>query len=51
MQLDGYNMIIEHTTRDKHQNADKLSKKTKFYEKQEQRKADRPEMKEMGFRS
>ena len=26
--LDGYNMIIEHRTRDKHQNADILSKKT-----------------------
>ena len=36
--LDGYNMIIEHRTRDKHQNADSLSKKTEFYERQEQRK-------------
>ena len=26
--LDGYNMIIEHRTRDKEQNADSLSKKT-----------------------
>ena len=28
--LDGYHMIIEHRTRDKHQNADSLSKKTEF---------------------
>ena len=27
VRLDGYNMIIEHRTRDKHQNADTLSKK------------------------
>ena len=45
---DGYNMIIEHRTRDKHQNADSLSKKTEFYERQEQREADRPEIKD-GF--
>ena len=37
-------MIIEHRTRDKHQNADSLSKKTEFYERQEQREADRPEI-------
>ena len=41
-------MIIEHRTRDKHQNADSLSKKTEFYEIQEQREADRPEIKD-GF--
>ena len=41
-------MIIEHSTRDKHQNADSLSKKTEFYERQEQREADRPEIKD-GF--
>ena len=41
-------MIIEHRTRDKHQNADSLSKKTEFYERQEQREADRPEIKD-GF--
>ena len=46
--LDGYNMIIEHRTRDKHQNANSLSKKTEFYERQEQREADRPEIKD-GF--
>ena len=46
--LDGYNMIIEHRTRDKHQNTDNLSKKTEFYERQEQREADRPEIKD-GF--
>ena len=41
-------MIIEHRTRDKHQNADSLSKKTEFYERQEQREADTPEIKD-GF--
>ena len=48
VRLDGYNMIIEHRTQDKHQNADSLSKKTEFYERQEKREADRPEIKE-GF--
>ena len=46
--LDGYKMIIENRTRDKHQNADSLSKKTEFYERQEQREADKPEIKD-GF--
>ena len=46
--LDGYNMIIEHRTRDKHQNADSLSKKTEFYKRQKQREANRPEIRE-GF--
>ena len=41
-------MIIERRTRDKHQNSDSLSKKTEFYERQEQREADRPEIKD-GF--
>ena len=41
-------MIIEHRTRDKHQNADSLRRKTEFYERQEQREADRPEIKD-GF--
>ena len=41
-------MIIEHRTRDKHQNADSLSKKTEFYERQEQREAVRPKIKD-GF--
>ena len=48
VRLDGYNMIIEQRTRVKHQNADSLSKKTEFYERQEQREANRPEIKE-GF--
>ena len=48
VRLGGYNMTIEHRTRDKHQNADSLSKKTEFYERQEQREADRPEIKD-GF--
>ena len=41
-------MIIEHRTRDKHRNADSLRKKTEFYERQEQREEDRPEIKD-GF--
>ena len=41
-------MIIEHRTRDKHQNANSLSKMTEFYVRQEQREANRPEIKE-GF--
>ena len=45
LRLDGYNMIIEHKTQDKRQNENILSKKTEFYEKQQQRKADRPEIK------
>ena len=48
VRLDGYDMIIVHRTRDKHQNADSLSRKTEFYERQEQREADRPEIKD-GF--
>ena len=48
VRLEGYNMMIEHRTRDKHQNADSSSKKTEFYERQKQREADRPEIKE-GF--
>ena len=48
VRLDGYNMIIEDRTRDKHQNADSLSKRTEFYETQEQSEADRPEIKD-GF--
>ena len=45
MRLDGYNMVIEHRTRDKHQNADSLSKKAEFYERQVQRETDRLEIK------
>ena len=37
VRLDGYHMIIEHRMRDKHQNADSLSKKTEFYERLEQK--------------
>ena len=48
VRLDGYHMIIERRTRDKLQNADSLSKKTEFYERQVQREADRPEIKD-GF--
>ena len=45
VRLDGYDMIIEHRTREKPQNADSLSKKTNFYERQEQKENDRPEIK------
>ena len=48
VRLDGYDIIIEHRTRYKHQNANSLSKKTELYERQEQREADRPEIKD-GF--
>ena len=48
MRLDGYHMIIEHRMRDKHQNADRLSKKTEFYERLEQKQANQAEIKE-GF--
>ena len=37
VRLDGYHMIIEHRMRDKHQNADSLSKMTEFYERLEQK--------------
>ena len=46
--LDGYHMIIEHRMRDKHQNADSLSKKPEFYERLEQKQASQAEIKE-GF--
>ena len=39
VRLDGYHMIIEHRMRDKHQNADSLSKKTELYERLEQKQA------------
>ena len=48
VRLDGYHMIIEHRMRDKHQNADSLSKKTEFYERLEQKRANQAEVKE-GF--
>ena len=46
--LDGYHIIIEHRTRDKHQNADSLSKKTEFYERLEEKQANQAEIKD-GF--
>ena len=48
VRLDGYNMIIDLRTRDKHQNADSFSKETELYERQEQREADRVKIKD-GF--
>ena len=41
-------MIIEHRMRDKHQNADNLSKKTEFYKILQQKQANQAEIKE-GF--
>ena len=47
VRLDGYHMIIEHQTRDKHQNADSLSKKkTELYERLEERQASQAEIKD-----
>ena len=48
VRLDGYHIIIEHKMRDKHQNADSLSKKTELYERLEQKQANQTEIKE-GF--
>ena len=48
VRLDGYHMITEHRTRDKHQNADSLSKKTEFYERLEEKQANQSEIKD-GF--
>ena len=48
VRLDGYHMIIEQRMRDKHQNADSLSKKTEFYESLERKQANQAEIKE-GF--
>ena len=41
-------MIIEHHTRDKHQNVDSLSKKTEFHERLEEKQANQAEIKD-GF--
>ena len=48
VRLDGYHMIIEHRTLDKHQNADSLKKKTEFYERLEEKQANQSEIKD-GF--
>ena len=48
VRLDGYHILIEHRMRDKHQNADSLSKKTEFYERLEQKQANQAKMKK-GF--
>ena len=44
VRLDGYHIIIKHRTRDKHQNADSLSKKTEFYERLEEKQANQSEI-------
>ena len=41
-------MIIGHRTRDKHQNAESLSKKTEFFERLEEKQANQRETKD-GF--
>ena len=48
VRLDGYHMIKEHRTRDKHQNADSLRKKTEFYKRLEEKQANQAEVKD-GF--
>ena len=45
VRLDGYHMIIEHRMRDKRQNADRLRKKTEFYERLKQKQANQAEIK------
>ena len=46
VRLVGYHMINEHRMRNKQQNADSISKKTEFYERLEQKQANRAEIKE-----
>ena len=46
VRLDGYQLLPEHRMRDKHQNADSLSKKTEMYERLEQKQANQAEIKE-----
>ena len=48
VRLDGYHMIIGHRMRDKHQNADKLGKKTGFYKWLDQKQTKQAEIEE-GF--
>ena len=43
--LDRFKKKIVHRTREKHFNADGLSKKTEFYEQREERRANEPKMK------
>ena len=46
VRLDGYHMITEQRTRDKHQNADSLSKMTEFFERLEEKQANQAEIKD-----
>ena len=48
VRLDGYHVIIQHRTRDKHQIDDSLSIKTEFYERLEEKQANQAEIKD-GF--
>ena len=40
--LDQFNFVVEHRRREKHQNADGLTKKTEFYEQQEKQREEAP---------
>ncbi len=40
--LDQYSLVIEHRRREKHQNADGLTKKTEYYEEREKQAKDAP---------
>ncbi len=42
--LDQFNFVVEHRKRERHQNADGLTKKTEFYERQEEQKKEAPEI-------
>ena len=46
VRLDGYHAIIELRMRDKHQNADSVSKKTEFYDRLEHKQDNQAEIKE-----
>ena len=46
VRLDGYHMIIAHRMRDKHQNADNLSRKPEFYENLEGKQANHERLEE-----
>ena len=46
VRLDGYHIIIEHRTRDKHPNANSLSKNTEFYEGLEEKQSNEAEIKD-----
>ena len=49
VRLDGYHVIIEHRTRDKHQNADSFKKKTDLHEQLDKKQADEAEIQHVFF--